>query len=336
MKKVLVDIYHLPQYNFFKHTILSMAPEEVDIYCVDRGKLVDVIKFELPEYKLNILGTYKHNKGMFSMITKIILPRTLSLFKRISRRSHKFVVTANYQANFVAKLKGIPNIGFNDDPRKFIFPVLKMSADSVYIPPFSGEYKGTKKFNALKEWAYLSPSYFQAHEEALAPYGVQAKEYIFIREVSTETSNYLDQDEDIVLSVAKNFPKDVPVLLSLENKQNKGKYPAHWTILEEPIRDIHSLMYYSKLVISSGDSMAREGAMLGVPAIYAGFRDMPANDILIEMDMLDKVAPKDLIQFVEDILSGKRSYQEQEAFRHHLNQSWDDVTQLILDKVNQL
>ncbi|MEO1450107.1 MAG: DUF354 domain-containing protein [Bacteroidota bacterium] len=336
MKKVLVDIYHLPQYNFFKHTILSLPPDQVDIFCVDRGKLVDVIKYELPGYNLTTLGSYKHNKGMFSMITKIILPRTMSLFKRISRRSYKFVVTANYQANFVAKLKGIPNIGFNDDPRKFVFPVLKMSADEVYIPPFSGEYKGTRKFNALKEWAYLSPSYFRPNADALEPYGVKPKAYIFIREVSTETSNYLDQDEDIVLSVSKNFPKDIPVLLSLENKQNKGKYPSHWTILEEPVRDIHSLMYHSKLVISSGDSMAREGAMLGVPAIYAGFRDMPANDILIEMKMLDKVEPKQLIRFVEEILSGQRSYIEQETFRRQLNQNWDDVTQLILDKVNQL
>ena len=39
-------------------------------------------------------------------------------------------------------------------------------------------------------------------------------------------------------------------------------------------------MYYSQIVISSGDSGAyREGAMLGVPSIYAGNRDMPANDI---------------------------------------------------------
>ena len=110
MKKVLFDIYHLPQFNFFKNAILTFDPEEVDVYCVNRGKLLQVVQHELPNYHITCIGDYKHNKGMSSMIFKIIIPRIMRLFREISSSKYKFILTANYQANFVGKLKGIPNI----------------------------------------------------------------------------------------------------------------------------------------------------------------------------------------------------------------------------------
>ena len=336
MKKVLIDIYHLPQFNFFKNAILSFKPEEVDIYCVNRGKLLPVIQHELPGYTIHCLGDYKHNKGMTSMVTKIILPRIYNLFRQINKRKYKFVLTANYQANFVARLKRIPNIAFNDDPRKFVFPFLKFSADEVFIPPFSDDYPGVKKFNALKEWAYLSPRYFKPSLAALKEYNLESKKYIFIREVSTKTSNYLTQDKDIVLYASKNFPKEWKVVLSLENKENTDLYPSDWIILKEPVSDIHSLMYHSEIVLSSGDSMAREGAMLGVPSIYAGNREMPANDILLERDLLLKVEPDNIVSTIQQIKNKEIDFPKQDNFRNDLYGEWDDVTDLILKKVKAI
>lgn len=335
MKKVLIDIYHLPQFNFFKNAILNFKPEEVEVFCVNRGKLFPVVQHELPGYRVTCLGDYKHNNGMWSMVFKIIIPRIYSLFRLIGRNQYKFILTAHYQANFIGRLKGIPNIAFNDDPRRFVWPFLKFSADEVYLPPFGPKYQGVKIFNALKEWAYLSPAYFRPNREALAPYGLEAGKYIFIREVSTKTSNYLSQQEDIILSISRDFPKDWKVVLSLENKENKDRYPEEWLILEEPVADIHSLMYFSQIVISSGDSMAREGAMLGVPSIYAGNRDMPANVILINKNMLMKLEPEEIVPNLKKIREGELAFQAQEAFRNQLYEEWDDVTKLILAKVGQ-
>lgn len=334
--KVMVDIYHLPQFNFFKHAILNFDPSEVDVYCVNRGKLLKVVQHELPNYSITCIGDYKHNRGMFSMVFKIIIPRILKLFQTVKRKKYKFIVTANYQANFVGKMKGIPNVAFNDDPRRFVFPFLKFSADEVYLPPFGPKYQGVKVFNALKEWAYLSPKYFTPKEEALTPYGLEPRKYIFIREVSTKTSNYLSQQEDIVLSISRDFPADWKVVLSLENKENTHRYPENWIILKEPVEDIHSLMYYSEVVISSGDSMAREGALLGVPSIYAGERFMPANEILIEKDMLLKLAPAEVLPTIRKIKSGELQFAGQTEFREMLLREWDDVTQLILKKIDTL
>ncbi|SHJ60760.1 DUF354 domain-containing protein [Pseudozobellia thermophila] len=333
MKKVLIDIYHLPQYNMFRNTIRNFDPSEVDIYCVNRGKLLPVIQYELPEYNIICIGDYKHNKGMFSMVFKIILPRLLKLFKLIRPSKYRYVITAHYQANFIAKLKGIPNVAFIDDPRRFVFPLLKFSADEVYLPPFEKKFEGVKYFNALKEWSYLSPRYLKPEASALDEYGLEPKNYIFIREVSTETSNYLSQDQGAILSVADQFPKDLKVVLSLENKELVDRFPKNWIILKEPVKDIHSLMYYSQVVISSGDSMAREGAMLGVPSIYAGIRDMPANVIMIKKGMLFKLEPPEIVETVAKIRNGEMAFPEPDVFRQGLLEEWDDVTTLLLDKL---
>ncbi len=333
MKKLLVDIYHLPQFNFLKNTILSFNPNDVHVFCVNRGKLLQVIKHELPNYSVTCLGDYKHNKGMYSMVFKIIIPRILRLYRMIHRGKYGFILTAHYQANFVAWLRRIPNIAFNDDPRKYVFSLLKLSADEIYLPPFTQKLAGTKVFNALKEWAYLSPKYFTPKSEVLSSYGLEPKNYTFIREVSTKTSNYLHQQEDAILSIASEFPKDWPVVLSLENKEKRALYPAHWIILEEPVECIHSLMYYSNVVISSGDSMAREGAILGVPSLYAGSRDMPANQIMIDKGMLIKVNPDEVVDLLKEIFSGKKSFVEQDKFRDYLVNTWDDITTMIIEKV---
>ena len=335
MKKVLVDLYHLPQYNFFKNVILTFDPSEIDIYCVKRGKLLDVIQYELPDYNVIAVGDYADNKGMFSMIFKIIIPRMFKLFQLIEPSEYRFIITAHYQANFIGKLKGIPNIAFIDDPRKFVFPLLKFSADEVFLPPFAeSKFNGVKYFNALKEWSYLSPQYLTPDIKALREYDLEPKGYIFIREVSTQTSNYLLQDQGIILSISQDFPSSIKVLLSVENKDDVPRYPDNWIILKEPVRHIHSLMYFSQIVISSGDSVAREGAMLGVPSIYAGIRDMPANSIMIKKGMLLKLETDCILETVLKIINGELIFENQDRFRQNLFEEWDNFTTVLLNKLN--
>ncbi len=226
----------------------------------------------------------------------------------------------------------VPNIAFIDDPRKFVFQIAKYSTNELYLPSFNVNFPDTEAFNALKEWAYLSPSYFEPNSSVLEKFDLAKKEYFFIREVDTKTSNYLGQEEDIILSISNKFPKNLPVVLSLEKKKNALKYPKHWIILNEPVGDIYSLMYFSKLVISSGDSMAREGGMLGVPSIYCGYRDMPANNVLISKGILHKVLPEKVNDFILDELILKSNQIEQEEFRLLLFRGLDRCNKIDLRK----
>ncbi len=118
-----------------------------------------------------------------------------------------------------------------------------------------------------------------------------------MREVSHKSFNYYNQQDGIISSFAGNINAGTKVILSLEDKSYAGRYPAHWSILQEPVEDIHSLIYYSRLVISSGDSMAREGAMLGVPSIYCGTRKMKANELLMAAGLLQHLPGDNGIAF---------------------------------------
>src|SRR5690606_9766002 len=140
---------------------------------------------------------------------------------------------------------------------------------------------------------------------------------------------------NIIATIADQFPKDYKVLLSLEDKTAKHLYPKSWIILQEPLKDIHSLIYFSKIVVASGDSMAREGSLLGVPSIYCGIREMTANKKMIELNMLFHLKSEAVPEFMIKFINNNIEIQQQDEFRKKLLNEWDDVTQFIKNKILQ-
>ncbi len=125
------------------------------------------------------------------------------------------------------------------------------------------------------------------------------------------------------------------VVLSLEDKSIASKFPSSWIILKEPVNDIHSLIYYSKLVISSGDSMAREGAMLGVPSIYCGIRKMKANDLLADMGFLQHLPAEEMVLPANQIIDQPFDAAKQLATRNYLLANWDDMNLFMMQQINR-
>lgn len=330
--RILFDIYHLPQLNFFKPTLQQLGPEKVDICCVNRGRLVDVIRHDLPEYNLFVYGDYKYNTGFVSTVFRIILPRLYNLHKHVKDNRYSLVLSATYQALLVSWINNMPCIGFSDDPRRITYSLTKLCSNEFYIPSFAFNDKTVSRFNALKEWAYLAPDYFTPDAQVLEKFNIVPGEYIFIRDVSTKTLNYQAQSENIIPRLASEISD--PVVLSLENKANRSLFPKHWLILEEPVSGIHSIMYYSKFIVSTGDSMAREGGMLGVNSIYLGERNMPANQMLIREGTLHKLTSKEFLNsYKGEPRKYTRTEKEKEQFRYYLNNKWDNVTNIILSLI---
>ncbi|TNE71119.1 hypothetical protein EP331_10225 [bacterium] len=328
---ILFDIYHTPQLNFFKESIKKQSPSNVIVSIVDRGKLKSIAHKELDGYSIISLGSYRYNYNFVAMLLLIILPRFFQLAYLVWKYKIKFVVTANYQANLVAKLFGVPNIVFNDDPRKGVIEIAEFSANEAFVT------KGIKRkksieLNVLKEWAYLSPDYFIPNIGVLKEYGLLPFSYYFIREVSTNTSNYYDQENLTSLQLEI----EGTVLLSLEDKSKLNRVNSEWKVLKEPISDIHSLMYFSKAFLSTGDSMAREAAELGVPAYYLGIRDMYANNELIQMGYLKKIEIKNVNRELSElpVLSTiEDEIKKRNEKRMYLSEQWEDINRLIDHKI---
>lgn len=328
---IIIDILHPAHINLFKNPIKRLSiNHNIIITCLDRGSLPLIVSKELPGYKFKVIG--KHSGSKFSIIFEANMIRFFKLLFFV--RKHKIDIGISFGSfllGAVLRLQGKKNIHLSDDPERKINAFLEeITCAERYLPPVVEPKGKTKVFNALKEWSYLSPAYFNPDISVLNNFDYKAKNYIFIREVSTGSLNYKGQQSNIVSTFADQL-KDYKVLLSLEDKSTINLYPKKWILLKEPLPDIHSLIYYSKCTISSGDSMARESAMLGVPGIYCGFREMKANNLLINRGMLLKTDPKAVAVTVNKIFDNQLLFTEQTIFRNSLFKEWDDVTEFIVN-----
>ena len=187
----------------------------------------------------------------------------------------------------------------------------------------------------LKEWAYLNPRTFVPKVEVLEKYGVKPKEYMFLREVTVGTINYTGQASGAILGIKEMIPAGMKVLFSLEEKKRRGEYPADWIMLQEPIEDIHSLIYYSAGLVSSGDSMAREAALLGVPLYYLGIRySMPANAAASKVASLQNQRTMGFEEWIGSLPTDpKECAKKQDALRKHIDSEFIDINAYMLSLI---
>lgn len=330
---ILFDIKHVAHINFFKVVIARLVEEnhEVLISYIDRGKLPKIIKKEFTDIPSYSIG--RHQGTTFSILFEANALKFFKARKLLKQKKVDIMLGVDaFVTGFACKLSGIPNIQFYDDPeRKVNLKLEQLTSDALFYPAIA-DFSGTsvQTYQGLKEWAYLSPAHFNSNKKSLEEWGVKPGEYIFVREVDTGSLNYKDQQSGIVASVSTQFPSDKKVLLSLENKNAIDEYPKDWILLQEPLEDIHSLMYYSFAVVSSGDSMAREGAMLGVPSFYVGFRDMAANRFIQKEGLFYVVSPDNFGNKITKLESLK---EDQVSYRQELLEKWIDVSELIYDSI---
>lgn len=306
-KSVWFDICHTPQYNFYKNFIIRLAEEGHVVYLtvLDRGKMPLIVRKELAAYpaiKIYVIG--RHRLAKWSAIVDANLIRIVKLFLWSLDKRIDIAYSNAFLSSVIGRVRGFHSYTFDDDPQTFDFrPKIWFSKISHYclyeLPPGYVLSSKVKVLPALKEWAYLAPNVFTPDRIFLDKYKLHPKEYFFVREVSVGTVNYTGQHAGAVMGIASKIPHGRKVLLSLEDKSMKERYPEDWILLEEPVEGIHSLIYYSCALISSGDSMAREAALLGVPSYYLGIRyDMPANRAASRLGILHNRKSMDFEEWI--------------------------------------
>jgi uncharacterized protein len=332
---IIVDITHPAHLNLFKRAIqiLHNKGNQVFVTCINRGSLPSIVASELNPIMVKTLGN--HRGTTFSILFEANFLRLFHIFLYLwNKKIDVGISFGSFLMGFILTLRRKPNIHLSDDPERKLNAILELiTCTERYLPPIVTPYGKTKIFNSLKEWAYLSPKYFAPDNSVLEYYDLIPYKYIFVREVSTGSLNYKSQKNAIIAAVAHNFPAKIKVILSLEDKNLISLYPPEWILLSEPVKNIHSLMYFSRIVISSGDSMAREGAMLGVPSVYCGNRIMKANQLLIDKGMLYKIVPEDMGSFIRGILKSENYIEDQINFRAKLLDDWIDVTDFIMTTI---
>lgn len=347
---VWIDILHIPQLNFYKPFIgmLSERGHNVYITALNRGKLSVIAKKELadiPNVSISVVG--KHRMKKWSVILEANLLRLPQLLCWAMGKHIDVAFSNGSHIGIVSQLYKFPAYEFEDDPQAADYHLMVRYATQNH----SIIYEATSQLDiepkdkvlpVLKEWAYLNPKLFIPDVRSLREYAIEAHNYLFLREVSVGTLNYAEQKSGAILSIVPEIQKmqalhpELKVLLSLEEKHRRMEYPADWILLQEPVKDIHSLIYYSAGLISSGDSMAREAALLGVPAYYLGIRyDMPANAAAAKVAQLQNQKTQPIADWLHDTLSvdTQTAEEKQQHLRNHIDKEFIDINHYMLGLV---
>ena len=339
---IWIDINHVPQFNFYKKLILLLTESgnEVWVTVLQRGKLFKIVTNELNDVpNVHVVSLGRHRMTKFSAIFEANLLRIPQMIYWKNKQKIDVGFSNGFQLALVSKINNIPNYSFDDDPQTvdYKYKVKYNTICHFCIYSDSSIPNPVIVLPVLKEWAYLAPKYFTPNPQVLEKYGVQPKKYVFLREVSVGTVNYAGQASGAILGIQDLIPKDKKVLFSLEEKDKRYLYPKDWILLQEPIEEIHSLIYYSAGLVSSGDSMAREAALLGVPAYYLGIRyDMPANAAAAKVANLQNQKTADFSQWVKNLsITPEMAEEQQIKLRKHIDEEFIDINEYMLALVEK-
>ncbi len=321
--------------NFYKNAvkILRNQGHNIFISVMNRGNLPEIVKKEYGA--VTVIG--KHSKGSIAKKAYCNLKRVFALRRFIEKVKPDVVTSFSYYPAAAVFGKNIRNVIFHDDAEyKKQFNLCKLFAQRLVIPDFIPvNAKNIKKYHSYKEWAYLNPAYFKPNSSVLKKYNLRKNKYVFIRDIATVSLNYKNNvniDYSIILPILRK--KGLKIVVSLEDKSQKYKF-KDCIILQEPVKDFYSLIYYALALISSGDTMPREAALLGVPAYYLGKRKMSVNKELIGQKLI--VSLNNGISLNKElgnlsIKSKERAVRKIKSYGNKL----DDTTEVIMKEVTIL
>lgn len=333
--KLIIDITHPANISFFKNAIEVLSEKygwEIALIVQPRGQLVSILKKEYPNFSFKPIGTYRNSVP--GKAANLILRCFRLYFHLISRDWDLATSFDDMGLSYVAYLLRKPLVVFEDDieyrvgfPRYRAFPTLITMPKHIPV-----EGKNILKYNGFKELAYLHPNYFKPNKEVLREYGLHNQDYVFIREVITTTMDYRHQKGGQLAKICSHLKAmNFDIVVSLEDKSLIRDFEDKCIILEEPVEDIYSLMYFANFTIASGDTMARESCLLGTPAIYTGGREMSINSLLKDKGCFFKAdTEQEIIETIKKITDENIKKKTEKVIAEAIRNEWEDTTEVIV------
>jgi len=332
---ILFDINHPVDVNFFKNAMLSLKNDghNVSVIFRRRGKLEKILRYELSMFPITMIGG--HKKGFLNKIVSQ-LSRDCKIVPYIKKNDIDLIVCFGATAAISSWYCKIPYLAFDDDFEYKIpfYHANWFSTKHIYPDMIEFSNRKTVKYHGFKELAYLHSKYLDVSDKILNEYLIKPNTYVFIREISNVSLNYQDNNSILKQIVNKLKEKGLTIVLSLEDKSIQRYYDDDCIVLEEPVTDIYSLMYYSLFAISSGDTVARETALLGIPTIYTGGRTMSVNNALIKAGAMFEVNDYCSVEELIDLLTIDKKNENRKNIADLINNKWDDTTSVILNQIN--
>ncbi len=268
--RYLIDLQHPAHLHFFRHLAARLVEEGHQVMFTGRKK--DVLLDLAQEYslKIDVLSTAK--TGLVQMAFEVVehQARLLALIR--SFRPHAMLAIAGTFIGLPGFLTRTPTYVFYDTEHATISNLLAYPfATCVYVPSC---YRKTiswrhERYNGYHELAYLHPEVFTPDHFVLAEAGLTQDQLFSVvrfvawgaahdrglRGISTENK----------IHAVQRLSAFGPVFVIAEGEIPEEIEPFRCRL---PVHRIHHLMAHAALIFGESATMASEGAVLGVPAIY--------------------------------------------------------------------
>ncbi|HEY9247027.1 MAG TPA: DUF354 domain-containing protein [Candidatus Methanoperedens sp.] len=268
-RNFLFHVGHPAHVHFFKNTIKNLLNKgfEVNITAMDKEVTIKLLRNY--GFAYSIVG--KNVKGLFNkMINSIKIEMNLVKIIKLYNPDLLIGVGSPYMAHSGA-LTGKPYINFGDtEMSKFDFVWTPFT--KVLIRPSCYKKEIGRKeirYDGYHPLAHLHPNYFTPDTSVLEDIGMtENDDFIILRFISGTASHdiglhgiHKDSEIDLVRSLER-FGR---VFITSEKKLSKEMEKYRITA---PPEKIHSMLYFSRLYLGDGGTMAVEAAILGTPSIH--------------------------------------------------------------------
>ncbi|KUH34401.1 hypothetical protein APY94_01850 [Thermococcus celericrescens] len=210
------------------------------------------------------------------------------------------------------KLKGAKIVLMLDNDLKFIGkkPLfqriesrIKKMADYVLVPEvaretFESYFDTVITYPGYKEHIYIAD--FQPDSECLDQ--LPFEEYVVLRPESL-TSLYVMHNESLVPELLRLFKKEGIDVVYLPRNEEERKLAQGFENVYIPPKALDglNLIYYSKATLTGSGTMAREAAVMGVPAVsfFPGRMLLAVDKDLVEKGkMMHSREPREIVEYV--------------------------------------
>jgi predicted glycosyltransferase len=268
--KVLFDLKHPAQAQFFKDAIAILRDEGHEILVTSRAKdettdLLDALS--IPHIRLSSPA-----KGFLGM--GLELARRTARLIRIARRFRPDVMVARTGVSIgpAGKVLRVPTIVFDDT--EFAWLQISLSATFATVIctglGYERRFRGKElRFNAPPHLAGTHPKRFTPSAEVLRRHGVEAGEpYIVLRFKSWSALHDAGvrgpRDEEICRLVDAVRAYGRPIV------STERPLPAELRgyVNPVPVDGVYHLLAFAQLYVGEGACMATEAACLGTPGIW--------------------------------------------------------------------
>ncbi|AEC51935.1 hypothetical protein PNA2_1019 [Pyrococcus sp. NA2] len=301
-----VDISNTPQVHLAGAIIRELREYSIYVTGFNRGETAELMRL----YNLNgeVFGSDKYHP----------LLKSLSFASRTVRLLYK-APSAKVLLSFenampipAGKLRGMKTILMLDNDLKFVGkrPLfqkiesrIKKMADYVLVPEvakdiFERYFENVVTYPGYKEHIYIAD--FQP--DPRFPRRIPFEEYVVLRPESL-TSLYVLHNKSIVPELLRLFEKEDINVVYLPRNEEEMKLAQGFKNVYIPPKALDglNLIYYSKATLTGSGTMAREAAVMGVPAVsfFPGERLLAVDRDLVEKGkVLHSREPEEIVEYV--------------------------------------